>query len=122
MTDNGSPYVSSASAAFCAASGITHIRTRPYQPRTNGKAERFIQTMLREWAHAATYRNSCQRTRALRHGSATTTNHAPTAPSDTRRPPVGYSPTDELSWELQLPPHPRYDGALRWQVVKAQSK
>jgi transposase InsO family protein len=66
MTDNGSPYVSSAWATFCSARGIDHIRTRPYRPRTNGKAERFIQTMLREWAYAATYRNSRHRTRALR--------------------------------------------------------
>jgi transposase InsO family protein len=66
MTDNGSPYLSNAWAAFCSARGIDHIRTRPYRPRTNGKAERFIQTMLREWAYAATYRNSRHRPRALR--------------------------------------------------------
>ncbi|HVE93449.1 MAG TPA: IS481 family transposase [Acidimicrobiales bacterium] len=66
ITDNGSPYRSRAWAAFCAARGIEHIRTRPYRPRTNGKAERFIQTMLREWAYAATYRNSHHRTQALR--------------------------------------------------------
>jgi transposase InsO family protein len=66
MTDNGSPYLSRVWATFCVARGIDHIRTRPYRPRTNGKAERFIQTMLREWAYAATYRNSRHRTRALR--------------------------------------------------------
>ena len=45
--------------------GITHKRTRPYTPRTNGKAERFIQTALREWAYARSYRNSSQRAREL---------------------------------------------------------
>jgi transposase InsO family protein len=48
MTDNGSPYVSTTHAAACSQLGIRHLRTRPYRPRTNGKAERFIQTMLRE--------------------------------------------------------------------------
>ncbi len=50
MTDNGSAYVSKAWAEHCARLDIGHLRTRPYRPRTNGKAERFIQTMLREWA------------------------------------------------------------------------
>src|SRR3954452_20532825 len=48
MTDNGSPYVSHAHAAACRQLGLRHLRTRPYRPRTNGKAERFIQTLLRE--------------------------------------------------------------------------
>ncbi len=61
MTDNGSAYVSNLWAATCAKAGLTHIRTRPYRPRTNGKAERFIQTLLREWAYAATYRDSAHR-------------------------------------------------------------
>jgi transposase InsO family protein len=65
MSDNGSPYVSDAWATWCATHRVEHIRTRPYRPRTNGKAERFIQTMLREWAYAATYRSSEHRTRAL---------------------------------------------------------
>ena len=65
MTDNGSPYRSGPWAAWCAARGVEHIRTRPYRPRTNGKAERFIQTMLREWAYAAVYRDSGHRSRAL---------------------------------------------------------
>ena len=65
MSDNGSPYRSNAWAAECAHRGLEHIRTRPYRPRTNGKAERFIQTMLREWAYAATYRSSNHRQRAL---------------------------------------------------------
>jgi transposase InsO family protein len=65
MSDNGAPYISKPWAAWCATQRIEHIRTRPYRPRTNGKAERFIQTMLREWAYAATYRTSEHRARAL---------------------------------------------------------
>lgn len=65
MTDNGSPYRSTAWERWCADHDIRHLRTRPYRPRTNGKAERFIQTMLRDWAYAAVYRNSDHRTAAL---------------------------------------------------------
>jgi transposase InsO family protein len=65
MTDNGSAYRSTAHALACRAMGIRHIRTRPYRPRTNGKAERFIRTMLREWAYAAVYGSSPERARAL---------------------------------------------------------
>lgn len=65
MSDNGAPYISRPWAMWCSSHQIDHIRTRPYRPRTNGKAERFIQTMLREWAYAATYRTSEHRTRAL---------------------------------------------------------
>lgn len=61
MTDNGSCYKSRAFAAACADLGLRHIRTRPYTPRTNGKAERFIQTALREWAYARAYQTSDQR-------------------------------------------------------------
>jgi transposase InsO family protein len=65
MTDNGSAYVSTAHAIACRALGIRHIRTRPYRPQTNGKAERFIRTMLREWAYAAVYGSSPERAAAL---------------------------------------------------------
>jgi transposase InsO family protein len=65
MTDNGSAYVSLLHAVACRALGLKHIRTRPYRPRTNGKAERFIRTMLAEWAYGAIYANSQQRTTAL---------------------------------------------------------
>jgi len=65
MTDNGSAYRSIAHALACKALGIRHIRTRPYRPRTNGKAERFIRTMLGGWAYGAIYRDSRQRTAAL---------------------------------------------------------
>jgi transposase InsO family protein len=65
MTDNGSAYVSTAHALACRALGIRHIRTRPYRPQTNGKAERFIRTMLREWAYAAVYGSSPERAATL---------------------------------------------------------
>ncbi|MFN3294639.1 MAG: IS481 family transposase [Gemmobacter sp.] len=61
MTDNGSCYRSFAFAATCKDLNLRHIRTRPYTPRTNGKAERFIQTALREWAYACAYDTSEQR-------------------------------------------------------------
>ncbi len=65
MSDNGSCYVSRVWAAACRTLRIKHLRTRPNRPRTNGKAERFIQTLQREWAYAAVYRTSDQRGRAL---------------------------------------------------------
>jgi transposase InsO family protein len=65
MTDNGSAYVSRAFHATCARLGARHLRTRPYTPRTNGKAERFIQTLLREWAYVRPYPTSARRRRAL---------------------------------------------------------
>jgi transposase InsO family protein len=65
MTDNGSPYVSHAFRDTCQQLGIRHLRTKPFTPRTNGKAERFIQTCLREWAYAEAYLSSEQRTTAL---------------------------------------------------------
>jgi transposase InsO family protein len=66
MTDNGSAYRSKAFRDFCVEQGARHVRTRPYTPRTNGKAERFIQTLLREWAYARPYRTSGWRRRALK--------------------------------------------------------
>ncbi len=65
MTDNGSPFVSRAFAQALAAIGAGHQRTRPFTPRTNGKAERFIQTLLREWAYAWTFTTSAERNAAL---------------------------------------------------------
>jgi transposase InsO family protein len=65
LTDNGSAYISVAHAVACRAMGIRHLRTRPYRPQTNGKAERFIRTMLGGWAYGALYRDSTERTRAL---------------------------------------------------------
>lgn len=65
MTDNGPCYRSIAHSLACRALGLRHLRTRPYRPRTNGKAERFIRTMLGGWAYGATYQSSAQRRRAL---------------------------------------------------------
>lgn len=61
MTDNGSCYVSKAHAGACRALGLRHLRTRPYRPRTNGKAERFIQTLQNEWAYGRAYTTSDER-------------------------------------------------------------
>jgi transposase InsO family protein len=66
LTDNGPAYRSQAFAATCRVLGIKHRFTRPYTPRTNGKAERFIQTALREWAYARSYQNSNERSQELR--------------------------------------------------------
>jgi transposase InsO family protein len=65
LSDNGSGYVSAQFARLCRSAGVRHLRTRPYTPRTNGKAERFIQTLLREWAYRRAYPSSRQRTEAL---------------------------------------------------------
>ncbi len=69
LTDNGSAYRSSTLSNFhaiaCRALRIKHVRTRPYRPQTNGKAERFIRTMLGGWAYGAIYRDSAERTAAL---------------------------------------------------------
>jgi len=65
MTDNGNAYRSAIHALACKTLGIKHLRTRPYRPRTNGKAERFIRTMLGGWAYGAIYRDSDERRRAL---------------------------------------------------------
>ena len=65
MTDNGSCYKSRRFARLCHRLGIRHLRTKPYSPRTNGKAERFIQTALREWAYARSYDCSAHRAEYL---------------------------------------------------------
>jgi transposase InsO family protein len=65
LTDNGAPYISIAHAVVCRALDIRHLRTRPRRPQTNGKAERFIRTMLAGWAYGAIYRSSTERTAAL---------------------------------------------------------
>lgn len=85
LTDNGSAYRSKLFARTCQALGIKHSFTRPYRPQTNGKAERFIQTCLREWAYARTYANSAERTSWL---------PAFLAYYNTRRPhsALGYNP------------------------------
>jgi transposase InsO family protein len=65
ITEDGAAYRSTVHAIACRALAIRHLRTRPYRPQTNGKAERFIRTMLAGWAYGALYRNSTERTAAL---------------------------------------------------------
>ena len=65
MTDNGSAYRSHLHALACRRLGIRHSRIKPRRPRTNGKAERFIQTMLSGWAYARLYATSTERAHAL---------------------------------------------------------
>jgi transposase InsO family protein len=99
MTDNGSAYRSSVHALACRALGVRHLRTRPYRPRTNGKAERFIRTLLAGWAYGALYGTSHERTAAL-DGWLYTYNH--------RRPHGSLShktPAARLA-ELNNPPRP----------------
>jgi transposase InsO family protein len=65
LTDNGSPYISTVHAVACRLLGLRHLRTRPHRPQTNGKAERFIRTMLGGWAYGAIYASSTERTATL---------------------------------------------------------
>ncbi len=87
MTDNGSAYRSAIHALACRALGIRHLRTRAYRPQTNGKAERFIRTMLGGWAYGAIYRDSRERTAAL-DGWLFTYNHHRRHRSIGRQPPI----------------------------------
>jgi transposase InsO family protein len=66
MTDNGPAYRSHVHAAACSELHLRHLRTRPYRPRTNGKAERFIQTLQHEWAYGRVFQTSTERTTALK--------------------------------------------------------
>jgi len=65
LTDNGGCYRATIHALACRRLGVKHIRTRPYRPQTNGKAERFIRTLINGWAYGAIYRSSNERTAAL---------------------------------------------------------
>jgi transposase InsO family protein len=87
MTDNGSGYRSALHAIACRAMGIRHLRTRPYRPRTNGKAERFIRTLLAGWAYGATYSSSAERTAAL-DGWLWTYNHRRPHGALSHKPPI----------------------------------
>ena len=87
LTDNGSAYVSAVHALACRALGIRHLRTRPYRPQTNGKAERFIRTLLAGWAYGAVYGSSEERTRAL-DGWLWHYNHRRRHSALGRQPPV----------------------------------
>jgi transposase InsO family protein len=86
MTDNGSCYKSFAFRRLCKRLGLKHIRTRPYTPKTNGKAERFIQTCLREWAYAQAYQHSRQRTEQLPYWLHRYNWHRPHAGIDAKTP------------------------------------
>jgi transposase InsO family protein len=92
MTDNGSAYRSTMHAIACRALGIKHIRTRPYRPRTNGRAERFIRTLLSGWAYGAIYRNSTEREPHYPAGSTSTIAADHTAPSAPKRPSTASPP------------------------------
>ena len=95
MTDNGSAYRSHAFRAACEAAGVKHKRTRPYTPQTNGKAERFIQTSLREWAYRQAFDSSAARSQAMRpwlHGYNTERPHAALA----GKPPLTRLKRDNL--------------------------
>ncbi len=87
MTDNGACYKSKLWARTCASLGIRHIRTKPYTPQTNGKAERFIQTVLREWAYATAFETSEQRKADLPRWLHAYNWHRPHA-SLGQRPPI----------------------------------
>jgi transposase InsO family protein len=87
LTDNGPAYVSAVHALACRALGIRHLRTRPYRPQTNGKAERFIRTLLAGWAYGAVYGSSAERTAAL-DGWLWHYNHRRRHSALGRQPPV----------------------------------
>jgi transposase InsO family protein len=87
LTDNGPAYVSAVHALACRALGIRHLRTRPYRPQTNGKAERFIRTLLAGWAYGAVYGSSGERTAAL-DGWLWYYNHRSRHSALGRQPPV----------------------------------
>jgi hypothetical protein len=89
LTDNGSPYRSAVHAIACRTLGIRHLRTRPYRPQTNGKAERFIRTLLGGWAYGAIYRDSTERTAAL-DGWLWTYNHRRRHQAIGRQTPINH--------------------------------
>ena len=87
MTDNGSAYRSTLHTLACRALGLRHLRTRPYRPRTNGKAERFIKTMIAGWNDGAIYRSSRERASAL-DGWLWTYNHRRPHGALSHQPPI----------------------------------
>jgi transposase InsO family protein len=87
LTDNGSAYRSAVHAIACRVLGVHHLRTRPYRPQTNGKAERFIRTLLGGWAYGAIYRTSTERTAAL-DGWIDYYNHRRKHAALSRKPPI----------------------------------
>lgn len=99
MTDNGSGYVSKAFRQACMELGVRHLRTRPYTPKTNGKAERFVQTSLREWAYAQPYESSAQREAALQSFLHRYNWHRPHSALN-RQPPMSRVPAMNNLLEL----------------------
>jgi transposase InsO family protein len=93
LTDNGPCFYAHRFAQACRALAITHKRTRIYTPRTNGKAERFIQTAIREWAYARRYENSAQRSQSLQPWTHLYNWHRPHA-SLNQSPPISRSGLD----------------------------
>jgi transposase InsO family protein len=93
MTDNGSAYISIAHAVACRGLGIKHLRTRPRRPQTNGKAERFIRTMLDGWAYGRVYGSAETAGRPSGAGSTSTITADHTAPSAASRPSPAYAGT-----------------------------
>jgi transposase InsO family protein len=96
MTDNGPGYRSRLHALTTAELGIRHLRTRPYRPRTNGKAERFIQTLQAEWAYAASYQDHWHRRNALQPWLEYYNTRRPHSALG-HKPPVSLLETDERS-------------------------
>jgi transposase InsO family protein/transposase-like protein len=87
MSDNGARYRSAIHALACRTLGLRHLRTRPYRPRTNGKAERFIRTLLTGWAYGAIYGSSAERATAL-EGWLWTYNHRRPHGALSHKPPI----------------------------------
>ena len=98
LTDRGACYRSHAFKAACERHGLKHLFTRPYRPQTNGKAERFIQTLTREWAYAYCYQNSDQRTSFLPQFLHDYNCHRPHS-GTSRKPPITRLPvySDKVS-------------------------
>jgi len=95
MTDNGSAYKSKLFAAALSERGLSHKRTRPYTPRTNGKAERFIQTSIREWAYATPFQTSAHRASAM-PAWLCDYNHCRPHSALGGKPPISRLPKDNL--------------------------
>ena len=106
MSDNGPVYRSTIDALACRTLRIRHLRTRPYRPQTNGKAERFIRTLLGGWAYGAIYGSSTERTRALT-GWLSFYNRSRPHGSLGRQPPLARLEAlmNERGWVLQLAMH-----------------
>ena len=95
LTDNGTCYRSRRFRRLLRRLGMRHLRTRPYTPRTNGKAERLVQTSLREWAYACSYADSEQRANALPHWLHQYNWHRPHA-SLGYKPPISRIPLNNV--------------------------